>query len=140
VLRSIAAVMAGFGFMVATSTVGRILATALFVPGGLAGASAATPASFPVSYLAAELLMKAFGSIVAGWLAARIAAVKPFAHAIALATVVAAVSIVTAVAANVENALPRWYGPLIDVIYVGGVLLGGSLRAAAAQAPAPSVS
>jgi hypothetical protein len=90
-LRSIAAIVAGFGFTASTVMVGTIVATALFMPGGLEAARVGTmPASIPATYLAANLAVSLLGAVLGGWLAARIAAFAPFGHAVALAALLAA--------------------------------------------------
>lgn len=139
VLRSIAAVMAGFGFMLLTVIVGSIVAGAFFIPGGLRAATETPPAALPVMYLAANIWSSAIGAVFGGWLAARIATRAPYTHAIALAAIVATLSIGSAVSAvrGPSPFQPRWYGPLVSLIGVAGVLAGGSLRAAAAQASNP---
>lgn len=133
-LRSVAAVVAGFGFTASTVMIGTIIATALFIPGGLTAAAGGTvPAALPGMYLAANLAVSFLGAVLGGWLAARIAAFAPFAHAAALAALLAAMSIGSAMSAA-ETPQPRWYPIVIGAIGVAGVLLGGALRAAAAEA------
>jgi hypothetical protein len=127
-LRSIAAVVAGFGFMASTVLVGRILAGALF----LSGPPGSAPPSLPVLYLAANLATSLLGAIFGGWLAARIGASAPFAHAVALAVVTGAFSVMSAVQAPAGTA-PAWYAIAIGIVGIVGVLLGGKLRAAAAS-------
>lgn len=132
-LRSIAAVVAGFGFMASTVMVGTIVATALFIPGGLASAaSGAVPASVPSMYLAANLAASLPGAVFGGWIAARIGVSAPFAHAAALAALTAVLSIVSVFQAP-SGAQPAWYAAVVGIIGVAGVLLGGKLRAAAAS-------
>src|SRR3954462_126949 len=101
VLRSIAAVVAGFGFMASTVMVGTIVATVLFVPGGLAIAQGGVaPASVPPLFLAANLAVSFLGAVFGGWLAARIGASAPFGHAVVLAVLTGALSVVSAIAAR----------------------------------------
>ena len=131
-LRSVAAIVAGFGFMASTVMVGTIIATALFIPGGLTAAeSGAVPATLPIGYLAANMIVSMLGAVLGGWLAARIAMHAPFPHALVLAAIVAGMSVVTAVSVP----QPAWYSVVIGAIGVIGVLLGGWLRASAAAAP-----
>src|SRR3954464_992091 len=92
-LRSIAAIVAGFGFMASTVMVGSIIATALFVPGGLTtGQNGGAPRSMPALYVAAPLGVSLLGAVMGGWLAARIGAFAPLAHASALAVLTAALA------------------------------------------------
>lgn len=123
-LRSIAALVAGFGFMASTVMIGTMLATAVFVP--------AAPGPLPVLYLAANLATNLLGAVFGGWLAARIGASAPFGHAVALAAVTAVLSI-GAVLQPPAGAQPAWYPVVVGIIGVAGVLAGGKLRAAAAS-------
>jgi hypothetical protein len=133
-LRSIAAIVAGFGFMASTVMVGTIIATALFMPGGLeAAATGAVPAAPPAMYLVASLVFSFLGAVLGGWLAARIGSAAPFAHACALAALTAVLSVISAVQAPAA-AQPGWYAIVVGIIGVAGVLLGGRLRALAAAA------
>ncbi len=132
-LRSVAAIVAGFGFMASTVMAGDLVATALFVPGGLtAAAGGGVPAAMPGMYLAANLATSALGALFGGWLAARIGARAPFAHASALAALTAVLSAAAAFQAP-AGVQPAWYAVVIGIIGVAGVLLGGKLRAAAAE-------
>ena len=131
-LRSIAAVIVGFGFMAATAMVGSILATLLFIPGGLQTmAAGAPPPAVPPLYLAANLATGLAGAILGGWLAARIGDDAPMAHASALAALTAVMAIVSA-SHPPPGPQPSWYPLAIGAIGVIGVLAGGKLRAAAA--------
>ncbi|MEO8077401.1 MAG: hypothetical protein ABI818_13810 [Acidobacteriota bacterium] len=131
ILRSVAAIVAGFGFMVLTVIVGTIVGTTLFIPGGMRAASSGQPSALPIAYLAVNLLIGAIGAVLGGWLAARFAAFAPYGHAAVLAAVVAALS-VQSVVAGPAGAQPGWYPVATGLIGVGGILLGGKLRAAAA--------
>jgi hypothetical protein len=134
ILRSVAAIVAGFGFMASTVMIGTIVGTALFVPGGLEGATAGVPLpALPRAYLAASLVVSAAGALLGGWLAARIASFAPYGHAAVLAALVAILSI-GSVASGPVDPQPGWYPSVIGMIGVVGVLLGGKLRAAAAGA------
>ena len=125
-LRSIAAVVAGFGFMASAVMVGTMLATALFV-----SSDAAAPDPLPVVYLAANLATNLLGAVFGGWLAARIGTSAPFGHAVALAAITAVLSIWAVVQAPAAGQ-PAWYAVVVGIIGVAGVLAGGRLRAAAA--------
>ena len=139
-LRSVAAIVAGYGVMSLTVIGGVIIATALFVPGGLqAVAGGAPPAALPAAYLAANLVTGALGAVLGGWLAARIAAFAPFGHAAVLAAIVAALTIGSAASLS-AGPQPGWYPIVIGVIGVAGVLAGGKLRAEAAAAREPVVA
>jgi hypothetical protein len=133
-LRSIAAVVAGFGFMASTVMVGSIIATALFIPAGITAAQGGgAAASIPALYVAANLAVSLLGAVMGGWLSARIGSIAPLAHALALAIVTAVLAAYSAFQAP-NNGQPGWYPLVVGIIGVAGVLLGGKLRAAAAAA------
>jgi hypothetical protein len=111
-LRSMTAVVLGFAFMAATVIVGTTIAGTLFIPG---------------------LVIRAFGAVLGGWLTARAAPRAPLAHAAAVATLVLAMSVASAMSAPAGSPQPLWYTALIATIGAGGVLVGGGLRAAAAR-------
>ena len=108
-LRTVAAISVGIGFMALTRTV----AASLTFPG-------------------ASLMVSALGAVMAGWLSARTAPFAPFGHAVALAVLAAALSVVTAASARSDS--PLGYVTIITIVDLMGVLLGGKLRAAAQQA------
>jgi hypothetical protein len=140
ILRSVAAIVAGYGFMAVTVTVGIIIATALFAPAGMPPAENGTAASrLPVAYLAANLVISLLGAVLGGWLTARIAAFAPFGHAAALAAIVATLTILT-VATAPAGTQPAWYPIVIGSLGVVGVLGGGMLRAAASATRGPVVA
>jgi hypothetical protein len=139
-LRSVAAIVAGYGVMSLTVIGGIIIATSLFVPGGLrAVASGPPPTGLPAAYLAANLATGALGAVLGGWLAARIAAFAPFGHAAVLAAIVATLTLGSA-GSGPAGPQPGWYPIVIGVIGVAGVLAGGKLRAEAAAARGPVVA
>ncbi len=132
-LRSVAAVLVGFGFMAATVMAGTIIATQLFIPGGMrAAAAGAAPAAVPPLYLAANLALSFIGAVFGGWLAARIGDRAPMAHAAALAALTALLAIISA-SQTVAGPQPSWYAAVVGTIGVVGVLAGGKLRSAAAD-------
>jgi hypothetical protein len=116
--------------MVLTVVVGTIVGTTLFIPGGIE-ATSGPPSALPIAYHAANLLIGAVGAVLGGWLAARFAPFAPYGHAAVLAAVVAALS-VQSVLAGPAGPQPGWYPAVAGMIGVGGILLGGKLRAAAA--------
>ena len=139
ILRSIVAILAGFGFMASTVMVGSIIATAVLGPGGAGAPPGGSPATeMQPGYLVANAAVSALGAIVGGWLAARIGAFAPFTHAVVLAAIVAVLSLATILDAPAAPQ-PRWYPIALSTIVVAGVLLGGKLRAAAAAAAGPVV-
>jgi hypothetical protein len=127
IIRSVAAVVAGLGFMAATATVGMLVASLAL--------SRETPeirlttTAFSI-FLFLNLVFSGIGGVLGGWLTGRIAASAPYAHAAALAAVVAMFSIDAAMAMPTPGQ-PGWYPSVLGVVAVTGVLLGGKLRAAA---------
>ena len=106
-LRSLVAVIAGFGFMMFAG----------FVAAGL-------------SSLAAKLTVGTLGAFMAGWMTARLAAFSPMGHAVVLALIVAAASL-----SLIAGGSPGgWYPIASAVVGVAGVLAGGWIRAAADRA------
>ena len=133
VIRSLAAIVAGLGFMAATVTVGTLVASSLLgaqTPEGKPSASALS------AYLYLNLAVCAVGAIMGGWLAARIATHAPYGHAAAMAAIVALLSIGTATGAPAPGH-PGWYPSTLLFVAVIGVLLGGKLRAAASTPVVP---
>jgi MFS family permease len=124
-IRSVAAIGAGLGFMAATVTVGTLVASSVLRDGG-GGPSAMAVATF----LYANLVICGVGAVLGGWLAARIASYAPYGHASAMAAVVAVLSISTATGVPAP-AYPSWYPSALGLVAVLGILLGGKLRAAA---------
>ena len=122
IMRSIAAIAVGLGFMAATVTVGTLVASALIGSG-----PTATVTSFSLN-----LAICGIGAILGGWLAARIASFAPYGHAAVMAAIVAVLSITPATGAP-PPAYPGWYPSVLGLVAVLGVLLGGKLRAAAAS-------
>ena len=133
IIRSIAAVLAGLGFMAATATVGMLVASLAL--GRETPEVRLTPAAFS-TFLFLNLVFCGIGGIVGGWLTARIGSSAPYGHAAALAAVVGLLAIDAAMAMPTPGQ-PGWYPSLLGIVAVTGVLLGGKLRAAA-SAPVTS--
>jgi hypothetical protein len=120
ILRSVVAIVAGFWFMAAAVQAGTLVAGRIW-----------TPATVPAVYLAALVSVSALGSLMGGWLAARIAPLAPFAHACVLAAISGAMSVNLLIKATDLPHLRR-YAIANAVIGALAILLGGKLRAAAA--------
>ena len=127
ILRSVAAVASGLGFMAATVRVGVLLASALV------GTPQPSNAGL-TAYLVLNLVICGAGAILGGWLAARIASFAPYAHAAVMAAIVAVLSVGTATGVPAAGS-PSWYPSVLGLVAVFGVLLGGKLRAAASTGP-----
>jgi hypothetical protein len=136
ILRSVAAIAVGLGFMAATVRTGTLVASGLI--GG--GPEAGNPAPMATAtYLYVNLAICGIGAILGGWLAARVASFAPYGHAAVMAAVVAVLSITTVTGAPAPS-YPGWYPSALGFVAVLGVLLGGKLRAAAASAAGPVVA
>jgi MFS family permease len=127
IIRSVAAVLAGLGFMAATATIGMLVASLAL--GRETPEVRLTPTAFS-TFLFLYVVFCGLGGVFGGWLTARIGASAPYAHAAALAAVVAVLSIEVALAMPTPGQ-PGWYPSLLGIVAVTGVLLGGKLRAAA---------
>jgi len=136
IVRSVAAIAVGLGFMAATVTVGTLVASVLI--GGGEPADGKPLATAVATYLYVNLVICGIGAILGGWLAARIASFAPYGHAAVMAAIVAVLSITTATGAPAPA--PEWYPSVLSLVAVLGVLLGGKLRAAAASPPGPVVA
>lgn len=130
IIRSIAAIIAGLGFMSATTTVGLLVASVAFGD----TRKGISPPTAPGGYFYVSLLVLGMGAVVGGWLAARIASFAPYGHAAAMAAIVAGLSIEVATGASAPGQ-PGWYPSALGLVAVVGILLGGKLRAAAAGPP-----
>jgi hypothetical protein len=131
IIRSIAAILAGLGFMAATVTVGMLVSSLAL--GRENPEVRLTPTDFSI-FLYLNLVFCGIGAILGGWLAARIGSTSPYAHAAAMAAIVAVLAINAATAVPTPGQ-PGWYPSALGLVAVSGVLLGGKLRAAAASAP-----
>ena len=126
-MRSVAAIVAGLGFMAATVTVGTLVGSSVLG----AGAASARPTDVALATsLYANLVICAVGGVLGGWLAARVASYAPYGHASAMAAIVAVLSISTAAGVPADD-YPGWYPSALGLVAVVGILLGGKLRAAA---------
>src|SRR6478609_4542116 len=128
IIRSLAAVVAGLGFMAATATVGMLVASLAL--GRETPEVRLTPAAFS-TFLVLNIVFSGIGGVLGGWLTARIGSSAPYGHAAALAAIVAMLSIEAAMAMPTPGQ-PAWYPSVLGIVAVTGVLLGGKLRAAAA--------
>ena len=125
-LRSVAALFAGFVAMTAVVIIGAIVATALFIPGGLASMRTPTAMTLTPSYLVANIVVSFFAALLGGWITAGVARHSHGIHAATLAAIVLVLGVVQATA-SVEGQ-PRWYGSVIPLIGMMGVLAGGAVR------------
>lgn len=128
VLRSVAAVVLGFVTMAVIVMAGTMAAVAVLVPGGLAAAMKAPPATPSARYLATNLIVSFAAAVAGGWVAARVAPRAPVAHLLALAALLLVMSLVTA-ATGETTGQPAWYPWTIAVLGLAGVAAGGYLRA-----------
>lgn len=85
------------------------------------------PAQRPTAgYLTVNLLAGFAFAGVGGWIAAHLAPVAPFGHAIGLAVIVLLLGLATAAQGGAVRAgQPQWYAWTLPFIGAGGALLGG---------------
>lgn len=129
IIRSLAAVLAGLGFMAATATIGMLVASLALNRETPEVRLTSTAFS---TFLFLNLVFCGIGGILGGWLTARIGSSAPYAHAAALAALVALLSFDAAMAMPTPGQ-PGWYPTMLGIVAVTGVLLGGKLRAAASS-------
>jgi hypothetical protein len=128
-VRSIAAVVAGFATMAVSVVVGTWIAAIALLGPDTTGAGSQPSAA----YLAANLLESALAAVAGGYVAARLGKSSPRKHAAALAAVVLALSVLTMAAEGPAPGQPGWYRLALLVIGVGGALIGGWLRPVPAE-------
>ena len=123
-LRSAAAVVAGYFSMVIVVMAGTMALVKTMVPGGIAAmrqnpeaAAAMTPTP---RYLAMNLTLSFLAALLGGWVTTRIATHSTTVHLTALAVLVIAMGIGSAFA-PASKRQPSWYKIAIPVIGVAGV-------------------
>jgi hypothetical protein len=121
-LRSAAAVVAGFGFLNTALWIGGGLIAAVFHQLGMGRAA-----------VAAILVVSTLAAVMGGWITARISGGAEMAHAGALAALVGAITLTVSMGERPEGQ-PAWYAPVVGALGVAGILAGGWLRASAAAA------
>jgi hypothetical protein len=119
VLRSIAAVVAGFLALVVLILASTPILVRLLLP---------EPGQRPTAaYLIANLLTGFAFAAVGGWVAARLAPRAPVVHAGAMAAIVLGVGVVTAAQGGAaRSGQPTWYAWTLPFVGAAGVLLGGT--------------
>jgi hypothetical protein len=127
-LRSVAAILAGYMGMTAIVIVGTILATAIFIPGGLSGAPPPPSEAIPAAYTAVSLALSLIAAFCGGWLTGRIAIRRPLLHVGGLAAILVFAAILTVrVETDAGDPPPPAYSAAITVIGLAGVVIGGWL-------------
>lgn len=123
-LRSVAAVAAGFALLALGVMIATRMAVGLMLPAPDAGP---TPA-----YLAVNLAYSAAFAVAAGYVTAKVAPSAPRAHALALAGVLLLLGVAavggTAAAGAPQDNQPVWYPYVMLVLGPAGAILGGMLR------------
>jgi hypothetical protein len=136
-MRSVLSIGAGLVAMMVVVMAGTAAATAAFVPGGIAGAmqkpadGVAPP--LPGSYLTANLLVSLAAAILGGWVASRFAPFHPQTHVYVLTLVAGLLAVPSAIKAG-SMGQPSWYGWVIAVVGIAGVLIGGWVEGASKRA------
>ena len=126
-LRSVAAVLAGFISMTVLVMVGTLALVALLVPGGLqrmkemrsSGAQSIPEPS--AGYLAANVVMSFVIAVIGGLVTQRIATHAPMAHLLALCGVMLLMGFISSRMPG-SAAQPSWYRVAIPFVSVAGVL------------------
>lgn len=132
-LRSVAAVVAGFATMSVLVMVGTMAAMAMLVPGGLRamrqmagpGAAEAMPAP-STRYYAMNIALSLVAAAVGGWITTRIALDATTGHLLALGILIVVMGLVSAFGPG-NNRQPSWYKLLIPVAGLAGVALSALL-------------
>jgi len=127
--RSVIAVVSGFVVVMVVVIAGTATAAALMIPGGMQ-AIANHAASPTPTYLAANLVVSVMAAVLGGWVAARMAPSRPMTHVYALAGLMVMMSLPSLLGYGDTVAMqPDWYRYLLPLVGVGGVLIGGRMRA-----------
>ena len=121
IVRSVIAVVAGYATMAVVVIALSVIVTKV-APGwmGNEGAPNAT-------YVVTNLIYSLAAAMLGGYVAATIGSRAPLAHACALAAIVFALAIVSAV--QVGDRQPRWYQVVLAIVGPLGTVLGGLIRA-----------
>lgn len=122
-IRSVLAICAGFGTMVAIVTAGTFALVATMTPGGFAAMrDPALRSSFTPkpSYLAANLSLSLIAAIAGGLVTLRLAPNAPTFHLVALGSVIGVMGIVSAFSSG-ATIQPRWYRFVIPLVGIVGI-------------------
>lgn len=114
--------LAGFAAMALAVIVMTILFARLLYPDAEPG----RPPTPTVALLAVNLAYSFGAAVLGGWLAAYLAPRAPFAHAVALAVVAAAMAL-PGILGGGSPGQPAWYPAVLAALAIGGILLGGRL-------------
>lgn len=138
IVRTTVAILCGFLAMTVIVLSGTIVATTLFITGGLETVSR-PDAPLPALYLAANLGISFLAALLGGWLASRLDAPGGWRPVIGMAVLVLVMSIANqAVPRSSTGAAVAWYPWVLVLLGVGGSLLGGWLRLRSQGVAAPS--
>ncbi len=124
-MRSIICVVAGLVVVMAVFVAGTAAATELIVPGGLFGAATGPIEAIPATFFAGSLVMLAMGTVLGGWVTARMAPSREMVHVAALAALILVMALGTL---RAESGEPIWYVYALPFFGISGALLGGWLR------------
>ncbi|HET9455388.1 MAG TPA: hypothetical protein VFO66_13975 [Gemmatimonadaceae bacterium] len=128
ILRTAVAILCGFLAMSLVVLSGTIVATTLFITGGLETVSRPdTP--LPALYLAANLGISLVAALLGGWLASRLDPPGGWRPVIGMAVLVLVMSVANQAVPRSSSGTPvAWYPWALVVIGVVGSLTGGWLR------------
>lgn len=130
-LRSVVAVLAGFGVVVLMVMAGTALAVRLV----MGAVDPTAPLALPPAYLALNLAVSALAALLGGYVAGRLAPVGSRTPVLVLAALLLVLGLATMLGAPASgDGQPAWYQWLLLVLGPAGVLLGGRLQQRAAPA------
>lgn len=140
IVRTAVAVLWGFLAMTLVVVSGTVVATTLFITGGLETVSQAD-APLPPIYLAANLGISLAAAVLGGWLASRLDVPGGWRPVLGTTLLVLVMSVANqAVPRSSSGALVVWYPWALAVIGVAGTLAGGWLRLRSANGRAASAA
>jgi hypothetical protein len=135
-IRSVAAVAAGFATMVILVMMGTFAWVAVMVPGGMAAMRQNPDMANmkpSVGYLAMNLTLSFVAALLAGWITTRVASGGPVGHLVALACLVLVMSVVSAMGPG-SGQQPGWYKVAIPLIGLAGLAMSAWLATGRAAA------
>ncbi len=121
-VQSIGAVIGGFLIMAVLVVVTTAVASAAL----LKAPEPNSPQKPNAVYLAANLICSFLAALAGGYACCWIAPYAPMNHAVALAILMAVMSVLTAITSRPNNGQPQWYPWVIAVIGVTGILAGAA--------------
>ena len=128
-IRTLAAVAAGYVAMAVVVMIGTAAAVAALVPGGVASMRNRTPGPLPAGYLVANLAVSFAAAVLGGWVAVWLATTPTLTPALFLCALVVIVAFAM-YRKGPQPGQPTWYPLIVNILCVIGVLVGGWVKAA----------